>query len=46
MSREWSFHRSSGRKKRTLWLVLIGIGLFVLGFFAARPIMLILGLVN
>lgn len=46
MSRQWSFHRSSGRKKTTVWLVLAGIGLFILGFFAARPILLILGLVS
>ncbi len=45
MRREWSFHRGNGRKKHVFWLVLLGIGLFVLGFFAARPICLLLGLV-
>ena len=46
MRNGWSFHRSPERKKRTLWLILLGIGLFILGFFAARPILLLLGLVN
>lgn len=46
MRNRWSFHQSTRRNKRTLWLILAGIGLFVLGFFAARPILLLLGLVN
>ena len=46
MKREWSYHRSSGRKKRILLLILAGVALFVLGFFAARPIMLLFGLVG
>ncbi|MBO5248469.1 MAG: hypothetical protein J6B54_04130 [Clostridia bacterium] len=46
MRREWTFHRSKGRNKRILWLILIGAALFVLGFFSARPILLLFGLVS
>lgn len=45
MKREWSFHRSEQRKRRKFWLIFLGIILFVLGFFAARPLFLLLGLV-
>ncbi len=45
MRREWSFHRSTRQKKRIPWLILLGVVLFILGFFAARPICLLLGLV-
>lgn len=45
MKREWSFHRSAGQKKRRVFLVVAAILLFILGFFAARPICLLLGLV-
>ncbi len=46
MKREWSFHRSSNNKKRVIFLVLAGLALFVLGFFAARPILLLFGLAS
>lgn len=46
MRNSWSFHRYPERKKRTWLWILLGIGLFILGFFAARPILLLLGLVH
>lgn len=46
MRREWSFHRSSRRRGKLFFLILAGILLFVLGFFAARPILTLLGLVS
>ncbi|MBO5214268.1 MAG: hypothetical protein J6B86_05815 [Clostridia bacterium] len=46
MRNQWSFRRSPERKKRTLWLILLGIALFILGFFSARPLLLLLGLIN
>lgn len=45
MKREWSFHRSGGGKKRTVLLIVGGILLFVLGFFLARPLCLLFGLI-
>jgi len=45
MKREWSFHRSGQRKRRVLLMTVLGILLFILGFFAARPICLLLGLI-
>ncbi len=45
MRREWSFHRPRRSGKQVVWLVLAGIVLFVLGFFAARPLMMLFGLI-
>lgn len=45
MRREWSFHRPQGKKK-TVWLILLAVALFVLGFFAARPIFSLFGLIS
>lgn len=44
MRREWSFHRPAGGKKRMLLVIFGGIGLFVLGFFAARPLCMLFGI--
>jgi len=45
MRREWSFHRSNGRKRRRVLLILAGVLLFILGFFSAYPICHLLGFV-
>lgn len=45
MRKEWSFHRSGGVKKHLGWLILGGVLLFILGFFSARPILTLLGLI-
>ncbi|MBQ4324074.1 MAG: hypothetical protein IJC19_09045 [Clostridia bacterium] len=44
MKREWSFHRPASSKRRIVLLILGGIALFVLGFFTARPVFMLLGL--
>lgn len=46
MRREWSFHRSPRKRGKTALLILLGILLFIIGFFAARPIMTWLGFVS
>lgn len=44
MKREWSFHRSNRGRKRVLFLVVGGVILFILGFFAARPLCSLFGI--